>query len=362
MFELSTALTLVFILCILLACLFEFINGFHDTANAVATVIYTKSLKPTHAVVWSGFMNFLGLITGGVGVTLSIISLIPNQLLLTTNIWETMSIVLPILITSIVWNFGTWYYGIPASSSHTLIGSIIGVGVGYSLCTGVDFVNWGKISDISKALAFSPLIGFSLVIVSMWILNRVLKKKDIFSAPIGNKPPPDAIRILLFLSCSLVSFFHGRNDGQKGIGLVMIILMAFFPKIYSMSNVSDPPSWVMWMVALSLGLGTMIGWKRIVVTIGEKIGKQHLTYAQGATSELVAAFTIALSTWFKLPVSTTHILSSGIAGSMVASNGVRNLRTKTLKTIISAWLLTLPFTILFSSLMFIFIRWISSMS
>lgn len=346
------------IIFILLACIYEFVNGFHDTANAVATVIYTKSMKPTHAVVWSGFMNFLGLITGGVGVTMAIVGLIPQEILTDTNTSHMIQMVTAILVTAISWNLLTWWKGIPASSSHTLIGSLIGVGVGFSILTGVDVINWKKIYDIGQALLFSPLLGFSLVIILMWFLSRVIKRKDVFQEPDGVNPPPFWIRGILFTTCSLVSFFHGRNDGQKGIGLIMIILMAFLPGVYTIENVAHPPTWVMWIVATSLGLGTMIGWKRIVVTIGEKIGKTHLTYAQGASAELVAAITIGLSTAFKLPVSTTHILSSGIAGSMVASKGVKNLKTSTLKTILSAWILTLPVTIGMSAGLFLLFRFI----
>ena len=352
-------LTTLLILALLAVCIFEFVNGFHDTANAVATVIYTKSLKPKQAVVWSGIMNFLGLITGGVGVALSIVTLIPKELLTDSNIYHSMGMVMAILITAIFWNLATWYKGIPASSSHTLIGSIIGVSVGYSIITGVDYTNWGKIIDIGKALAFSPLLGFTMVILLMWFLNKVVKRKDVFEEPTGDTPPPFWIRATLISTCTLVSFFHGRNDGQKGVGLAMIILIAFLPAYFTLENVDNPPMWVMWMIATSLGLGTMIGWKRIVVTIGEKIGKQHLTYAQGASSELVAAITIGLSTALKLPVSTTHILSSGIAGSMVASKGVNNLKTKTIKTILSAWILTLPVTIALSCGLFLLFRYIS---
>lgn len=358
MLTLSTGLLTLLIISLLAACAFEFVNGFHDTANAVATVIYTKSLKPTTAVVWSGLMNFLGLITGGVGVTMAIVGLIPKEILTDTNHWHVMQMVAALLISAIGWNLATWYYGIPASSSHTLIGAIIGIGVGYSLLYGVDVIAWKKVMDIGKALFLSPILGFGLVIILMMILYKVMKKKDIFQEPDGITPPPLWIRAILFTTCTLVSFFHGRNDGQKGIGLVMIILMAFLPTMFTLETVAHPPMWVMWMVATSLGLGTMIGWKRIVVTIGEKIGKQHLTYAQGATAELVAAITIGLSTAFKLPVSTTHILSSGIAGSMVASKGVKNLQTNTLKTILSAWVLTLPVTIALSSGLFLLFRFI----
>ena len=293
---------ILLILFIVLACLYEFVNGFHDTANAVATVIYTKSLKPTTAVVWSGIMNFLGLITGGVGVTMAIVGLIPKELLTDVNTSHTIQMVSSLLFTAIFWNLLTWYKGIPASSSHTLIGSIIGVGVGYSLFYGVDVIKWAKAIDIGKALLFSPLVGFSLVIFIMWFLSKVVKRKDVFEEPDGVNPPPFWIRCILFLTCSMVSFFHGRNDGQKGIGLIMIILMAFMPTVFTLDNISNPPTWVMWAVAGSLGLGTMIGWKRIVVTIGEKIGKTHLTYAQGATSELVAAITIGLSTLYSIGI------------------------------------------------------------
>jgi phosphate/sulfate permease len=346
------------VLSLLAACAFEFINGFHDTANSVATVIYTKSLKPTTAVVWSGFMNFLGLITGGVGVTMAIVGLIPKEILTDTNSSHVLQMVATLLISAIGWNLLTWYKGIPASSSHTLIGAILGIGVGYSILYKVDVVNWKKVIDIGQALLFSPLLGFAVVIILMTLLYKFTKNKDIFKEPNGKTPPPLWIRTILIITCTLVSFFHGRNDGQKGIGLVMIILMAFLPTAYNLDNVSNPPMWVMWMVALSLGLGTMVGWKRIVVTIGEKIGKTHLTYAQGATAELVAAITIGLSTAFKLPVSTTHILSSGIAGSMVASKGVKNLQKSTLKTILSAWVLTLPVTIGFSAGLFLLFRFI----
>ena len=346
------------VLSLLAACVFEFINGFHDTANSVATVIYTKSLEPTTAVVWSGFMNFLGLITGGVGVTMAIVGLIPKEILTDTNSSHVLQMIGALLISAIGWNLLTWYKGIPASSSHTLIGAILGIGVGYSILYGVDVVNWKKAIDIGQALMLSPLLGFALVIILMTHLYKFTKNKEIFKEPDGKTPPPPWIRLILFITCTLVSFFHGRNDGQKGIGLVMIILMAFLPATYNLENVSNPPMWVMWMVATSLGLGTMIGWKRIVVTIGEKIGKTHLTYAQGATAELVAAITIGLSTAFKLPVSTTHILSSGIAGSMVASKGVKNLQKSTLKTILSAWILTLPVTIVSSAGLFLLFRFI----
>ena len=465
MFGLDTSLFILLFLCLFLACAFEFVNGFHDTANAVATVIYTNSLKPTQAVVWSGLMNFLGLLTGGVGVTMSIIGLLPTDLLIDPNVYHSMATALAMLLTAIIWNLGTWYFGIPASSSHTLIGSIIGVGVGYALLpenkAGLETVNWDKAWEIGRALLLSPLFGFAVAIVFMYILKKSISNKDIFKEPKKDTPPPMWIRAVLFTTCTLVSFFHGRNDGQKGIGLVMMILIAFLPGYFAINTDVDPfklqkevvtvqeivtkidtvklsatekegyhkiikattglsailadktlsndnlsvekkleirkdvlsiskddrsalnkatagakpafftfgtannglsaltdfaPSWVMWMIALSLGLGTMIGWKRIVVTVGEKIGKQHLSYAQGASAELVASITIALSTFYKWPVSTTHVLSSGIAGSMVASKGIKNLQGGTVKSIVMAWVLTLPVTILVSATIFYLLR------
>ncbi|MDZ7900871.1 MAG: inorganic phosphate transporter [Arcicella sp.] len=480
MFGLDATLFILLFLCLFLACAFEFVNGFHDTANAVATVIYTNSLKPTQAVVWSGFINFLGLLTGGVGVTMSIIGLLPTELLIDPNIYHAMALAFAMLLTAIMWNLGTWYFGIPASSSHTLIGSIIGIGVGYALLPennkGLSTVNWDKAIEIGQALLLSPLFGFAVAIVFMYILKKSIQNKEIFKEPKKDTPPPMWIRTILFLTCTMVSFFHGRNDGQKGIGLVMLVLIAFLPSYFAINTAVDPfklqgevvtvnsiitkidtnklsssekesyskvmkgvkslttifadktlnaknlsvetkleirkdvlninkhtkklmesesvslsvddkkdlknatagkkapfftfgnsnsglssltdfaPNWVMWMIALSLGLGTMIGWKRIVVTVGEKIGKQHLSYAQGASAELVASITIGLATAYKWPVSTTHVLSSGIAGSMVASKGIKNLQGGTVKNIVMAWVLTLPVTILLSATLFYIFR------
>ncbi|HEY0110672.1 MAG TPA: inorganic phosphate transporter [Fibrella sp.] len=474
MFGLETGIFVLLALCLLAACAFEFINGFHDTANAVATVIYTNSLQPTQAVVWSGIVNFIGVITGGVGVGMSIVNLLPVELLIDQNVYHSIAMVLALLFSAIIWNFGTWYFGLPASSSHTLIGAILGVGLGYALLPentmGVAAVNWDKAREVFAALLLSPLIGFSLAIILMFVLRRVLSKplrKQIFDEPRPGQTPPGWVRILLIITCTLVSFFHGRNDGQKGIGLVMLILIGILPTFFAIDTRLDikelqpdlavveqkvgmidkrqlskvdldriqsinasmatlqpaittgkyeqkdaieirkalltissnsrklmdsdavklsvedksalalaatveeeglrkftdhAPFWVILMISLSLGFGTMIGWKRIVVTVGEKIGKSHMTYAQGASAELVAATTIGLASGlipgFKAPVSTTHALSSGIAGAMVASKGIKNLQAKTVQSIALAWVLTLPVAILLSATLFMLFRWI----
>lgn len=462
MFGLDPTLTFLLIACLTAACAFEFINGFHDTANAVATVIYTNSLKPWVAVVWSGVWNSVGVFAGGITVAMGISYLIPVEVLADQNIYHSVALVMALLLTAIIWNLGTWYLGIPCSSSHTLVGSILGVGLAYSFIAekSGNYVNWGKAGDIGLSLLVSPIIGFSLTILIMYILRSTVKNKSIFKAPKSNDPPPFLIRMVLLLTCTGVSYSHGSNDGQKGVGLVMLILISIAPSYFALNtkvdlpkvkqeitivdailnktimvqtkkedslevakilaisakvstvihskaidslNVAEKfevrqgviklgkeieklrksktialseedkttlkssitgvktiteysPSWVIFMISISLGLGTMVGWKRIVKTIGEKIGKQHLNYAQGASSELVAAATIGMATAFGLPVSTTQVLSSGVAGSMVASKGIKNLQGGTIKNIALAWILTLPVTIILSGILFLLFR------
>ncbi|MCS3870319.1 PiT family inorganic phosphate transporter [Chryseobacterium ginsenosidimutans] len=451
--DLTTGLVIVFGLCLLAVVAFEFVNGFHDTANAVATVIYTKALKPVIAIPWSGFWNFLGVFTGGIAVAMGILKLVPMDTLMTLPIAVGASLVLAVLLASIIWNLGTWYLGIPCSSSHTLIGALIGAGLGFTWYYGGSGVNWHKAEEIGLSLILSPIVGFGLAVLLMWFFKYVVRYKALFHIPEGeNDKPPLLIRAILITTCTLVSFFHGSNDGQKGVGLFMLILIAFLParfainhdipndKIVSTLNQTESilqtvaksniknaaefiklndnieavkthlafksekdkegtykfrkqvealvgsikafnenkaivideknstalthqvselkkitefaPIWVIIAISVSLGLGTMIGWKRIAVTIGEKIGNEHLNYAQGASSEIVAASTIGMSTLLGLPVSTTHVLSSGIAGSMVASGGKSNLNKGTLKSIGLAWVLTLPVSIVLSLLLF----------
>ena len=384
---------------------------------------------------------------------MGIIKLIPLNDLILQPLEENTAMVLSILLAAIIWNLGTWYLGIPCSSSHTLIGSLLGAGFAfYSIHQGSG-PNWGKAGEIGLSLLISPLFGFSLAILLMFVLRTNFKNKTIFKSPDETKKaPPTWIRAILITTCTLVSFFHGSNDGQKGVGLLLVVLMAFMPVQYAINHeipmdtfkkavrsieytlseaaqgeqenhiraladmagrtaaemdsidlknkqqlfvlrksiqnlnrnieadlnsnvipaiVKDKirhelkilkssyefaPLWVIILIAFCLGVGTMIGWKRIVVTIGEKIGKTHLTYAQGASAEICAAATIGISTGFGLPVSTTHVLSSGIAGTMVASGGIKNLQKKTIKNIAIAWLLTLPVSFLLAAILFFFLR------
>ena len=456
---------------LLIALGFEFVNGFHDTANAVATVIYTNSLPPQFAVVWSGFFNFLGVLLSSGAVAFAIIALLPVELILQVGSSAGFAMIFALLIAAILWNLGTWWLGLPASSSHTLIGSIIGVGVANALMHGRDGtsgVDWAQAIKIGYALLLSPLIGFGFAALLLLALRAFVKNRALYKAPKGNTPPPWWIRSLLIVTCTGVSFAHGSNDGQKGMGLIMLILVGTLPMAYALNRTMpadqslqfaavaevtqqalvkvapqpapvDPrptlstyvrtkdvtpelipalaaltghigeqvkgygslakvpaeamgnvrndmyltsetirlmdkgkvgnfdadtegklqlfkqqidnatrfiPLWVKIAVAIALGLGTMVGWKRIVVTVGEKIGKTHLTYAQGASAETVAMLTIGAADMFGLPVSTTHVLSSGVAGTMVANGG--GLQMKTIRNLLLAWVLTLPAAIVLS--------------
>lgn len=360
---------------IFLVLAFEFVNGFHDTAHAAATVIYTHSLKPTRAVIWSAFWNFLGVFTG-LSVAVSIMKVIPTAIL-ASNPTAMACFFLGMFVIAIAWNLGTWYLGLPASSSHTLTGALLGAGFGFSVFVfyhqptwasesllqmgPTGGVNWNKAKDILIALLISPAIGFMGSYGLFNVLKRMALHPKIFEEPKGH-PPPLWIRSLLITTSAGVSFAHGSNDGQKGIGLMMLVLIAtskpfgFTPE----ASAAIIPWWVIATIAITLGVGTTVGWKRIVVTLGEKIGKTgHLTYAQGMAAELMAALTISLSSHFGVPVSTTHVLSSGIAGTMVANEVP--LQIHTVKNILSAWVLTLPVTFVGSSIVvYVFLKFFAS--
>jgi inorganic phosphate transporter, PiT family len=463
-------------LALLVALGFEFVNGFHDTANAVATVIYTHSLEPHIAVVWSGLWNFVGVLASSGLVAFGIISLLPVELILQVGSKAGFAMVFALLVAAIIWNLGTWYFGLPNSSSHTLIGSVIGVGIANQLMavrSGTSGVDWAQATNIGKSLLLSPIVGFLCAALLLSGLKLFVKNKKLYEAPEGTEPPPFWIRALLVLTCTGVSFAHGSNDGQKGMGLIMLILIGTVPTAYALNHavtrkdsddfiavsqqaaatlnryvspnavigdarddvteyirtkeftpntmlalrelvndistetvlfgelarvpndrvrnfrndlylVSEAlrlmqkskqpaisagdwniltnykkhvdhatrfiPPWVKVAVAMALGLGTMVGWKRIVVTVGEKIGKDHLTYGQGAAAEITAMITIGAADWFGLPVSTTHVLSSGVAGTMAANHS--GLQWVTVRNLVMAWVLTLPASIVLAGFLF----------
>ncbi|GJD76068.1 Low-affinity inorganic phosphate transporter 1 [Methylobacterium goesingense] len=470
-------------LALLIALGFEFVNGFHDTANAVATVIYTHSMPPLVAVIWSGAFNFLGVLLSSGAVAYAIVTLLPVELILQVGSGAGYAMIFALLIAAILWNLGTWAFGLPNSSSHALIGSVIGVGLANQLMapegSATSGVDWAQALGVFKALLFSPVCGFVAAALLLLALKATVRRKDLYAAPEGEAPPPLWIRGTLILTCTLVSFFHGGNDGQKGMGLIMLILIGAAPTAYALNRTmaddttpafvaasqsawavfashagsgaqpdaaaarrqvaealrskelnqptvyaalatlsadiaanvenygaikrvpaaqtsnlrndmylaSDAirllpktgaafseaetttlksytgllndgtryiPTWVKVCVALALGLGTMVGWKRIVVTVGEKIGKTHLTYAQGASAEMVAAGTIGLAELYGLPVSTTHILSSGVAGTMAANGS--GLRMATVRNMALAWVLTLPAAITLAGILFFLLR------
>jgi inorganic phosphate transporter, PiT family len=461
---------------LLIALGFEFVNGFHDTANAVATVIYTHSLEPHLAVIWSGCWNFLGVLTSTGAVAFGILQLLPVELILQVGSGAGFAMVFALLIAAIIWNLGTWYFGLPSSSSHTLVGSIIGVGLMNQLmhgANGTSGVDWSQALGVGKSLLFSPIVGFLLSASLLLVLKAVVRVPELYAEPKGNEPPPFWIRALLILTCTGVSFAHGSNDGQKGMGLIMLILIGTVPTVYALNKAVTPeqtqtylavaqqasrtldnysngvaspadprneveryissrqlapetvpalatlvtqvgeqvggygsisnvpqsvvdnvrnnmylaseairlmekskqpafsatdakaidnfrtatdhatkfiPTWVKVAVAIALGLGTMVGWKRIVVTVGERIGKQHLTYGQGASAEVVAMATIGMADVYGLPVSTTHVLASGVAGTMAANGS--GLQWSTVRSLILAWVLTLPASIALSGGLF----------
>ncbi len=453
-----------------------------DTANAVATVIYTHSLPPLVAVVWSGLCNLAGVLVSSGAVAFTVVTLLPVELILQVGSGAGYAMIFALLLAAIIWNLGTWAFGLPNSSSHALIGSIIGVGLANQLMapagSATSGVEWGQAYGVFRALLFSPVLGFVLSALLLLVMKLVVRVPALYEAPKGTKAPPPAIRALLVLTCTLVSFFHGSNDGQKGMGLIMLILIGVAPTAYALNRslpdsetpafiqtsqaaqavlqahannatpdiaaarttvgdalkskvVTTPavygamgtmigqissqvknygaiksipaaqtpnvrndmylasddlrvmgskadgfsdddmaklkamrgaldsgtrfiPTWVKVSVAIALGLGTMVGWKRIVVTVGEKIGKTHLTYAQGASAELVAAATIGLADLYGLPVSTTHVLSSGVAGTMAANGS--GLQWSTIKNMALAWVMTLPAAMLISGSLFVLFR------
>ena len=236
MFGLEPALFILLIICLVCAFAFEFVNGFHDTANAVATVIYTKSLRPWTAVIWSGICNFTGVFIGGIGVAMGIINLLPAEALVATHAGEGIAMVMALLLSAIIWNVGTWYFGIPASSSHTLIGSILGVGIAFMLMGNDAGVNWKKAEETGLALLISPLFGFVCAMGLVFMVKKLIKDPRLFAEEASEDPPPMWIRMVLIATCTGVSLSHGSNDGQKGVGLVMLILILIIPAHYALDH------------------------------------------------------------------------------------------------------------------------------
>src|ERR1700723_1079043 len=235
----SYAPFLLLFVALLIALGFEFVNGFHDTANAVATVIYTRALPANFAVVWSGMFNLLGVLFSSGAVAFGIISLLPVELILQVGSSAGFAMVFALLIAAILWNLGTWWLGLPASSSHTMVGSIIGGGVANQLMnvhSGTSGVDWEQAAKVFKVLLISPVVGFTLAGLLFLLSKWLIKYPALYEAPKTDAPPPWPIRGLLILTCTGVSFFHGSNDGQKGMGLIMLILIGTVPTAYALNH------------------------------------------------------------------------------------------------------------------------------
>lgn len=479
---------LLLVLALMFVLFYEAINGFHDTANAVATVIYTRAMRSQLAVVMAGVFNFFGVLLGGLSVAYAIVHLLPTDLLLNVGSAHGLAMVFSMLLAAIIWNLGTWYFGLPASSSHTLIGAIIGIGLTNALLTGtsvVDALNIPKMIGILLSLVISPVVGLMIAGLLVFILRRYWsgnkKRRRIHMTPAerekidGKKKPPFWTRIALIVSAIGVSYSHGANDGQKGIGLIMLVLIGVAPagfvvnmnasgyditrtrdavnhleqyyqqhadslthivqmappvvptpeqsaatpkefhcdasrampaiqhaqgllnnlQSYDALNVEQrsqlrrlmmcisdtadkvaklpgtssddqrflgklkgdllntieyAPVWIIIAVALALSLGTMVGWRRVATTIGEKIGKKGMTYAQGMSAQMTAAVSIGIASYTGMPVSTTHVLSSSVAGTMLVDGG--GVQGRTVKNILLAWVFTLPVSILLSGVLY----------
>ena len=450
--------------CFVMVLAFEATNGFHDTSNAVATVIYTNTLRPIPAVILSGIMNFVGVLAGGIAVAYALVEILPPDVLTPPDGAPAVPMLVSLFLSALFWNVLTWAFGIPNSSSHCIIGALIGVAAAdalleaRSLSQGVD---WKQIRTVVEALAISPLLGLVLAGGLYGILRLVIRRGHLFEAPRDGEPPVWWLRCLLVLTCSAVSFSHGTNDGQKSIGLIMLAIIGLMPATYalnpaahrSLAEVSADaaeavpliekyggeqkqaalqaanqlqqaggaaaaqarpvppfsssehggartirsqlrgdiyfvlselkhvgedagasradkakaaslrkrmgppvhyaPIWVRLLSALCLGIGTMIGYKRVVRTLGERLGRAHMTPGQGASAELVGSVLIATAGFTGLPVSTTHIITSGIAGTMLA--GGQGLNRAMVVRIAMAWIFTLPATILLAGILFYFL-------
>jgi inorganic phosphate transporter, PiT family len=470
----ASALALgLLVFSLIMVVMFEATNGFHDAANAVATVIYTKSLQPVQAVVLSGIMNFVGVLVGGIAVAYALVELLPAEVLSPPDGGPAVAMLVSLFVAALSWNIGTWWLGLPNSSSHCLIGSLIGVALGNAFARSrsvSEGVHWAQLWTVLEALALSPILGFVLAGALYFVCRKTLHDKHLYE-PVTDQPPIWWMRGILILTCTGVSFSHGTNDGQKSIGLIMLTIIGIFPATYALNPTAgeslrdvaasmqlaaplirqhgddekqlalsaidsinrqarneavgpgapesgaDPtsgsrklevggqtsdaktrsavrddvyqviselkhaeeasgvsaadkkqaqeiaknlgrsveyaPLWVRMLSALCLGIGTMIGYKRIVTTLGERLGNVHLTPAQGASAELISAILIGSAGFTGLPVSTTHIVTSGIAGTMVTSGA--GLKYGMISRIVIAWVFTLPVTILIAGGLYYFL-------
>jgi inorganic phosphate transporter, PiT family len=334
--------TVVAVLAIILALGFDFVNGFHDTANAVATVIYTKALKPTVAIVTSGILNFLGAVLVGTAVALSITKIIPAE-------HATLPLVVAVLLAAIMWNLITWWYGLPVSSSHCLIGALTGAGLASS---GMGGVAWHELEKVGLALLISPIVGFAGGCVLTWLALQLSREKE--NPGSSRQPHPRIMRWLHIMASSSVSFSHGSNDGQKTMGLITLLLATHFGAYGFKADIVPP--WVMAAAATAIAMGTIIGGWRVIRTVGTKISRERLSHSQGFGASMATAIIILIASNMGAPISTTHTLSSAVAGGTLPVYGPEKLNTKTLNLIVLAWVMTLPVAASLAALSYTILR------
>lgn len=342
--------TVIAILAIALALGFDFVNGFHDTANAVATIIYTKALKPSIAIFMSGILNFMGALLVGTAVAQVITKIIPEQAV-------TLPIVVAVLLAAVIWNLITWWYGIPVSSSHCLIGSLFGAGITAAVVNGGDWrtgVSWHELQKVMLALMISPCVGFAAGFITTWVTLKITKEKERDVTAAKTAEQHALMRWLHIFSSASVSFSHGSNDGQKTMGLITLILATHFSAYGYQSD--KVPGWVMCAAALAIALGTIIGGWRVIRTVGTKISREKLSHSQGFGASMSTAVIILMASHIGAPISTTHTLSSAVAGGTIPVHGKDKLNPKTMKLILLAWILTLPVAATLAAVSYIILR------
>lgn len=324
---------LVTVLIVLFAVIFDFINGFHDTANAIATSVSTKALKPRHAIILASVMNFVGAMTF-TGVAKTISKDIVDPFALENGSY----VIIAALLAAIIWNLITWYYAIPSSSSHALIGSIAGAAIA---AAGFNILNYSGFLSILQALIFSPLIAFVVGFIVYSIFKVVFRNHNLAKTN-------QRFRRVQILTAALQSYTHGTNDAQKAMG---IITMALIVNNYQTS--SEIQTWVQFICALAMALGTAMGGWKIIKTVGGKIMK--IRPVNGVAADMTGAAIIFGATFLHMPVSTTHVISSSILG-VGSSHRLKGVKWGTAQRMLITWVITLPISGLIAALIYLLLN------
>ena len=317
------------ILIVIFALVFDFINGFHDTANSIATAISTNALKPRQAIILASIMNFIGAMTF-TGVAKTISSDIVDPFTLPNG----SVVILAALLAAITWNIITWYYGIPSSSSHAIIGAIAGASV---VAAGVEALNFNGFINILKALFYSPIIAFIFGYLLFSLFKLIFQDLNLSKSN-------QKFRIVQIFTAAAQAYAHGMNDAQKTMGIITMALIA-----YGAQTTYEIPFWVQLTCAIAMGLGTSVGGWRIITTVASNIMK--IRPINGVAADISGAFIIFGASFLHIPISTTYIISSSIMG-VGASQGLRGVRWGTVQRIVLTWAITLPISALLAGLYF----------